>query len=446
METYRDKLGKAHALFEQVKAILANAEATAEEKAKVSAMVADAKALQHEAKALKEILDSGIEQQMAEMKQREELVTGRSGGADSSGWGGVGVEAWREYLYETWKAGNPKLLLPPDPRLKFFKDELPAGMQRKDMAEGSGAGGGYLVPAEFQTQLRAIMGEQGLIRGRATVIRMGRRELQIPVLDQTGTTAGIPHWFGGLRFYWAEEAEQKTESDPAFRQVKLVAHKLIGYTRASDELVDDSALSLADFLAGPMGFAGGAVWMEDYAFLRGNGAGQPLGIINAGATIQVARAAVGAIGFVDLANMLEHFLPSGKGIWLCTQSALADLIQMSGPAANASYLWLNGPFNGGATGGVNGTLLGMPIRFSEKNPLIGAVGDIVLADLSYYLIGDRQATTVESTKFDRWQYDQTSWRMVHRVDGQPWLSAPLTYQDGETQVSPFVELSGSAIT
>ena len=31
--------------------------------------------------------------------------------------------------------------------------------------------------------------------------------------------------------------------------------------------------------------------------------------------------------------------------------------------------------------------------------------------------------------------------MIHRVDGQPWLNAPLTYQDTTTQVSPFVALS-----
>jgi hypothetical protein len=31
---------------------------------------------------------------------------------------------------------------------------------------------------------------------------------------------------------------------------------------------------------------------------------------------------------------------------------------------------------------------------------------------------------------------------VHRVDGRPWLSAPITYRDGVTTVSPFVILDG----
>jgi len=238
-----------------------------------------------------------------------------------------------------------------------------------------------------------------------------------------------------MAFYWGEEATEKTETDPSFRRIDLVAHKLYGYTRAGDELLDDSAISLEAFLNGPLGFVGGVQWMEDYTFIQGTGAGQPLGVINAGATITVNRAAANAIGYADLANMMENFLPSGRGVWVITQSAMADLIQLSGPTGNASYVW-----QPNAREGVPGYLLGMPVIWSEKCPRIGTAGDVILADWLYYLIGDRQATTVESTKFDRWRWDETSWRVVHRVDGQPWLSAPLTYQDGTTQVSPFVIL------
>jgi hypothetical protein len=33
-----------------------------------------------------------------------------------------------------------------------------------------------------------------------------------------------------------------------------------------------------------------------------------------------------------------------------------------------------------------------------------------------------------------------TWRFVQRVDGRPWLEAPITLQDGSSQVSPFVVL------
>ena len=344
--------------------------------------------------------------------------------------------AFNEFLESVWKAhprhGNPS----PDSRLKWFKDTIEPG-ERKDMAEAVGGTGGFLVPTEFMPDMQAVTPEENIVRQRATVIRMARRQITMPVLDQTGTAADKPHWFGGMDFYWQEEASEKTATDANFRQVALTAHKLIGYTRASDELVDDSAVSLADFINGPLGFAGGVMWMEDYAFLRGTGVGQPTGVIDADATYTVARQQDSALEYLDFANMLAHLLPQSRSnaVWVINVAHQPEIITLEGPSGNPSFIW-----NPNAASGIPDTLLGRPVIWTEKTPSPNNKGDILLADFRYYLIGDRQATTIESTQFDRWRYDQTSWRAVHRVDGQPWLSAPITLADGSYQIAPFVVL------
>jgi HK97 family phage major capsid protein len=91
--------------------------------------------------------------------------------------------------------------------------------------------------------------------------------------------------------------------------------------------------------------------------------------------------------------------------------------------------------------GVPDRLLGYPIVFTEKLPAVGDDGDIMLCDFSHYYIGDRLATTVDSTDQARWVRNQTSWKVTHRVDGQPWLNNPFTLADGVTTVSPFVRLN-----
>lgn len=437
-ENWRDMLGQARTLFDQIEAF-EPAKATAEEKEANDKKVVEAKRLMAEAAKYKEIELSAkeLDKQIAEVneatKAKDEKMRGDAGGSDFKSLGDMiaGIYVWSRF-------GQP------DNRLQWYQDSsgketrVPFGSY-KDLVESIGASGGFLVPAEFMANMYAVLAEQNLIRSRATIIPMRRRQMNIPVLDQTSTTAGQPHWFGGMQFYWAEEASQKTQSDPAFRLIELVAHKLIGYTRASDELLEDSAIGLEAFLMGNLGMAGGAAWMEESAFLRGTGTGQPLGVINAAATIPVARAAAGAIEYADLVNMLESFLPSGQGMWLAHQSTMSNLMtiqdQAGGAANTGSYIW------GSAADGVPARLLGFPIMFTEKLPRIGAAGDILLADWKYYLIGDRKAVTIESTQFDRWRYDETSWRLVHRVDGQPWLSQPLTLQDGTSQVSPFVILN-----
>jgi len=426
---WKEKIAKAKELNAQVRAILENPEATAEDKAKVGPMMEDAKALKSEGVMLQEIeMDAkGLETVMEEVEKETKKIPSGVEGASYKTLGEMltSIRAWAKF--------NQR-----DARLKWYDDESGRTIEAKDLVEAIGASGGFLVPTEFIATLYAALQERSFVRQRATIIPMRRRQVAIPVLDQTGTTADVPHWFGGMTFYWAEEGTEKTETDPAFRKIDLVAHKLIGYTRASDELVEDSAISLEAFLMGELGFLGGANWMEEYAFIQGTGAGQPLGVINAGATITVPRAADNAVSYADLCDMVENFMPNGNGVWIISQSLLSELLQLNGPTGNPSYIW------GNAITGQPATLLGYPVIFSEKNPRIGEPGDVILADWKYYLLGDRKAATIESTQFDRWRYDQTSWRMVHRVDGQPWLSLPLTLQDGTSEISPFVILGGKS--
>lgn len=413
---HNEMLAKAKKLFEEARVVLADTSDT-EAVSKAEALIAEAQELKGRASELVD-LDAAI----TELRQNDVQISPANGSE---------FKDWKQFIAAV---GATALGQRPDPRLKFFKDRDEDGIEQKDLAEGVGSTGGFLVPTEFQAQLQAVLGEGAVVRPRATPIRMSRRQIQVPVLDQTNATAGLPAWYGGMQAYWAEEAAEKTEVDPAFRQATLTAWKLIMYTRASDELLDDSAISLTDFLTGPMGFAGAINWYEDFAFLRGTGAGQPLGVVNAGATISVTRAGAGAVAYADLTDMMENFLPNGNGVWVISQTVMSELLQLSGPAGNPSYIW------GSAVAGAPNTLLGLPVIWTEKLPTLGNVGDVMLADFRYYLIGDRMATTIESTKFDRWRYDQTSWRAVHRVDGQPWLSAPITLQDGTAQVSPFVVL------
>jgi len=306
-----------------------------------------------------------------------------------------------------------------------------SGSEKKDLLENIGATGGFLVPIEQQTEMFSIPAPEQVIRPRATRVPMRRRQIQWPTLDQTNTTAGRPAWFGGVRALWTEEGEYKEETDPAFRQINLICHKLVCLTEASDELLEDSAVSIEALLT--QLFTGAINWYEEHAFLMGTGAGQPTGVVNAGATYAQGRAAVGAIGIVDIINMLEHSY--GNPVWLISRSALPSLMQLNGPAGNPSYVFMPN-----AREGMPGTLFGYPVFYNEHCPLLGNRGDIGLYDFRYYLIGDRSATTIDASKHDKFRYDLTVWRAVHRVDGQPWLSQPIYLQDGTTQISPFVVL------
>ncbi len=425
MKAYTDFQNEAAGLLHRAEEILAQPSLSDADRAQVAGLLEQARSLRAHATMVQEVAALGH-------------ALSASAPNDPAGRFG----SWAEFLRAVKSAQHPDpIARRVDSRLIYYDDgggavEMVPG--RKQMVESVGASGGFLVPAEFMEQLQAVVAESSIVRPRATVIRMARRQVDIPVLDQTATTASQPHWFGGMLAYWSEEAAEKSLSTASFRTVSLVAHTLYGYTRVSDELLADSAISLGDFLTGPFGFAGLIAWMEDYAFLRGTGAGQPLGILNAGATISVARQSnTTPIQYADLVNMLEAFLPSSQGVWVVSQSALSNLLTIQDAAGN--YVW-----QPNARDDLPPTLFGRPVLFSEKLPAVGTAGDVLLADFRYYLIGDREAITIDSTIYDYWRYGQTSWRAAARVDGQPWLSAPLTLADGTTQVSPFVILGNKS--
>jgi HK97 family phage major capsid protein len=334
-----------------------------------------------------------------------------------------------------------------DPRLRTAGNDLGPqdgkggwDMENKDLVENVGASGGFLVFPEHVNQLFEVDPLSLIFRQRATVLPMRARVMQVPVLDQTGAPSAGSSYYAGSVAYWTEEGESKDESQPKFRQMQLVAHKLVVYTEASDELLADSAISLEAMLQAL--FRDNVLNEEEWTFVQGTGAGQPLGIVTAntatgmGPTIVVPRIAAGAIQLGDIFNMVSAF--QGRNpIWIAHQSTMPDILSLNGPAANASYVWI-----GNGRDAMPTTLMGYPLFFVENALPLGTQGDIMLSDLSKYIIGDRQMVTVDASKHYRFQYDLTSWRAVHRVDGRPWMSAPITYRDGTTVVSPFVILDG----
>jgi HK97 family phage major capsid protein len=314
----------------------------------------------------------------------------------------------------------------------------------KDLVEGTGSDGGYLVPPQHINELLMVEGSEAVVRPRARIIPMSGRSVTMPLLDQGDTPAAYwkLQYYGGVLSHWTEEAGAKTETEPDFKQIELVAHKLAGYTQASDELLEDSGIGLPSLLVEL--FRGAINMREDFAFLRGTGVGQPLGILNSGVLLTQARATANTIEYRDLARMMDQFLPSAysEAVWCIDVTALPELLTMEDTAGNNVFI-------PNATGGIAqampGTIFGRPVIVTEKLPALGNTGDVLLANFKYYLIGDRRRTSIDSSIHYAFINDLTTWRFVHRVDGQPWLDSPI-YIDTTNQVSPFVALHADTTT
>jgi HK97 family phage major capsid protein len=339
-----------------------------------------------------------------------------------------------------------------DPQIKTFGDFLVA-VQRNDtkrlaevykttkaLGETGGAAGGFLVPPEFETMLMQVANNASIVRPRATVIPVTTNAGSIPALDQyTAPTAGVGNsaFAGGVVAAWEEEAGTLNSTDPAFKQIEWRVHKLGGYTTVSNELLADSAIAIESLLSALFGRAVAA--MEDYAFLRGTGVGQPVGILEADCTIGVTTASDNVFALTDAMNMLAQFWPyAGRTVWIMHPGLIPDLAGSTfGTTGNA--MPQIAPREGiGGPNQLAQPLLGYPVLLSEHMPNPNT-DDAILADLSAYLIFDRQGLTVSFSEHVAFTTDQGTWRFTKRLDGKPWLKSYITLASPSAYtVSPFL--------
>lgn len=303
--------------------------------------------------------------------------------------------------------------------------------------------GGFLVPEEFRTEITSLSLESAIVRPRAQVIPMGTPTLSFPTVDATSNVSTV---FGGIVVYRTEEGEEFVESQAKFARIKLEATKQTALAYITNEVIKDTRGALTAWLMANLPTA--MAWFEDLDFLTGTGAGEPLGVLSANnpALITVAKEsgqAAATIQWENILRMYARMLPQslGSAVWIVTQDAFFELATMAlNVGTGGSAVWLTD-----AHGTPQLTLLGRPVIMTEKAPgVLGTVGDISFVDLNRYMIGDREALSIETSAHVKFTSDQTTIRAIQRNDGRPSVLSAITPQNGSATLSPFVNLATRA--
>jgi HK97 family phage major capsid protein len=308
----------------------------------------------------------------------------------------------------------------------------------KRMEESAGASGGYVVPQQFVSRLMEVAVERSIVRPLAFVLPMSSRDASIPAVDYSGDyVAGSSAFLGGMEMQWMGEGATVPIAEPKFRKLELVAHKMSGKVPVSNELLADNAVGLEALLVRLFGSA--VAFAEDYAFLRGDGVGKPLGVLNADATIQTATALTAAAPTVaELSAMYKRLIPASRAtaVWVVNSLLTDSLMAINSDSSNANAL----TYLPNLQGRIEPRLFGLPVLESEKMPSTFADGGLMLADFQQYVIGSRQHIEIAMSEHVNFDTDETVWRVTARVEGQPWMNAPIAIGSGGSDtVSAFVK-------
>ena len=273
---------------------------------------------------------------------------------------------------------------------------------RNALQVGELSEGGYTVPDSFEHQLIEGLEDENIMRPLVHVISTGSGEHKIPIVASHGTGS------------WVEEEQQIPESDDAFSQVTLTAHKFATMIRISRELLNDSAFDLAAYIAHEFVRRAGAA--EEQAMLTGDGSHKPIGLLHdtLGAQVGVTTASSTAITADELIDM-QHSLKSGyrrKACWIMNDATISAIRKLKD--GNSQYIW-----QPGIKEGAPDMLFNQKVLMSNYMPLIGTGNKVILyGDYSYYWLAEREGRTLERLNELYAVTDQVGFKMTERLDGR----------------------------
>lgn len=285
----------------------------------------------------------------------------------------------------------------------------------KASSETNNTSAGVLVAPEFMPNVLWLTEQYGVARKIANVQRFSRTD-----------EWRRPRKTALLTMQYIGEGTQITASDNTYDLITLVPKKYGGLMVVSNELMDDSAVSIADQFA--QSVAEGQALAEDQAFFNGdasatygNQTGLAAGLPSGAYLAAGATWAANTLTSASLApGSVENIFPNGKPCWVMSRQAFYQvfvrLMNASGGNKN-SDLSATKLANPGASG-ENATINGEPVFFSQVLPITTPATGVPWA---YYgdfsnatMLGvhtDLRIVSDTSLKFD---YDQMAFRAISR--------------------------------
>lgn len=319
-----------------------------------------------------------------------------------------------------------------DERLERL-ERAPTGLNAEDVTAG-----GFLLDEQFSQQIvTSIYGASpfaGLCDRRETENSLAK--LKVPGIDETSRADGFRN--GGVLGVWTAEGTQVSASLPKWKMIEFSGSKLMVLVFGTDELLSDAPMFAAHV---------NKVVKDEFSFqldqkiIAGSGAGVPLGILNSSAMITLPKSAGQSVATIVRDNVLGMWqrLPSPsrrKAVWLVNEDADTQLEVLASDPAGPPNIYIPA----GVCGNEFPLLKGRPVIEVEQCPVLGQPGDIILADLSEYIVVDGGFTPAISLHV-QFLNDQVVLKFVWYVDGRTTFASPIIPYNGSVTRSPFVALA-----
>lgn len=292
---------------------------------------------------------------------------------------------------------------------------------------------GYLVPPAFRQSIYELV-----FNGADLVNTVDTEPTESNIVQYVADET-TPWGSSGVQAYWRGEGQQMSATKLSNKLRTLQLHELYAFVLGTGELLED-ATRLAGRLTTKAAQA--IRWKASESILRGNGVGQPLGFFTSPALVTVDKEngqAADTINTTNIAKMFSRILlgAGDKPMWLANRDIVPQLV---GLTIGNQPVWTQ-PM-AGLRDAPGGTIMGIPIEFSEHSNTLGDAGDLALVNgMGYYSPQKRSGIAFASSIHLYFDYNIEAFRWTFRMGGQPYLSAPITPYKGSATKSHCIILA-----
>lgn len=263
-----------------------------------------------------------------------------------------------------------------DAFLYYLKTGEKHAAAKAALQEGTTTEGGYLVPNDFYNRIVAKRDEMSIMRAMgAQVIQTNRDYIDVPNENAAVSPARV-----------AEEGAYN-ESEPTFGLVQIQIHKVTDLVKISEELEEDDAANLGQFLTNHVARQF-ALWEND-AFFVGTGSNEPDGVMQSG-TAAVSSDYATTIASSEIPELFfklaGEYRESPQAYWAMNDATAALIYSLTGN----EFQFMPTP-----QGALGLNLLGKRVWTTSKiDAHAASKKSIVFGDFSYYMIAERRALRV----------------------------------------------------
>lgn len=301
------------------------------------------------------------------------------------------------------------------------------------ITEGEPASGGFAVPPQFVFRALNEDLDDTVLLKLCDRIPMSAKELHVPGFADSSHSSTAP--FG---IVWRQIAESASFGDAQglpFNKIELVAKKSGALFAVSNEWLGDANPAMRERVETI--FRTSLRWYVENLLWAGTGAAEPLGALNGPGTLAIPKETgqeAATICTENIVKMWSRLRPGShsRGIWVGNPTTFPQLATLTVGVGTGGALTGLLQTNRGVAGEPATAIFGRPLYLSEHLPAVGQAGDLVLLDPLLYILGDRQLITMDASPHVRFSYDETTFRVSARFDGQPALASVLTPKNGST--------------